>query len=360
LGGDEFTVLLENVVELGEAEGVADRILESVAETFKIHGNEIPVSASIGISLSAPGLSPDDLIRNADIAMYDAKQRGRARRSVFDETMHRGVIDRLAREVSLRRAVEGSLLRIHYQPIVELSSGQICGLEALARWPENWPLVEPSEFIAIAEDTGVIGALGRHVTDTALKTLAVWRHEGFVSKDVCMSVNLSDRQVDGPGLAEQVRLSLDAVDLPADALKLEITESTLIREAERTQQLFSEVCGTGVGLHLDDFGTGYSSLTALRSLPVDALKLDRSFVATIAPGADGDDTIVRSTVALGHSLGLGVIAEGIERPDQLARLRSLGCEYGQGYLFSPARSAEQMGAWLQSWTPGDLGGLLPV
>jgi diguanylate cyclase (GGDEF)-like protein/PAS domain S-box-containing protein len=354
LGGDEFTVLLEDVVDLDEAEGVADRILQSVAETFEIHGNELSVSASIGISLSTPGLSSADLIRNADIAMYDAKQRGRARSSVFDETMRRGVIDRLAREVSLRRAVEGSLLRIHYQPIVELSSGRICGLEALARWPENWPLVEPTEFIAIAEDTGMIGALGRYVTDTALRTLATWRAEGLVSEEVCMSVNLSGRQVDNPGLAEQVRQALDAVDLPAHALKLEITESTLIREVGRTQQLFSEVCGTGVGLHLDDFGTGYSSLTALHSLPVDTLKLDRSFVATIAPGGQSDDTIVCSAVALAHSLRLAVIAEGIERPDQLTRLRALGCEYGQGYLFSPARSAEDMGAWLKSWIPAEV------
>ena len=354
LGGDEFTVLLEGVVELAEATAVADRILRSVAEAFEIHGNELSVSASIGISLSTPGVTAGDLIRNADIALYDAKRRGRARSSVFDQAMHRGVVDRLAREVSLRRAVEGSLLRTHYQPIVELSSGRVSGLEALARWPEEWPLVEPTEFIAIAEDTGVIGALGRLVTDAALEALAAWRRDGLVSDDVCMSVNLSGRQLDDPDLAEQVRRALSAVNLPAHALKLEITESTLVQEVERTQQLFSEVCGTGVGLHLDDFGTGYSSLTALHSFPVDTLKLDRSFVATISAGDDSDDTIVRSAVTLAHSLGLTVIAEGIERRDQLERLRSLGCEYGQGYLFSPALSAEAMGGWLQSWAPAEL------
>lgn len=354
LGGDEFTVLLEGVVELAEATAVADRILRSVAEAFEIHGNELSVSASIGISLSTPGVTAGDLIRNADIALYDAKRRGRARSSVFDQAMHRGVVDRLAREVSLRRAVEGSLLRTHYQPIVELSSGRVSGLEALARWPEEWPLVEPTEFIAIAEDTGVIGALGRLVTDAALEALAAWRRDGLVSDDVCISVNLSGRQLDDPDLAEQVRRALSAVNLPAHALKLEITESTLVQEVERTQQLFSEVCGTGVGLHLDDFGTGYSSLTALHSFPVDTLKLDRSFVATISAGDDSDDTIVRSAVTLAHSLGLTVIAEGIERRDQLERLRSLGCEYGQGYLFSPALSAEAMGGWLQSWAPAEL------
>jgi diguanylate cyclase (GGDEF)-like protein len=357
LGGDEFTVLLENVVDVGEATEVADRILHSVAEGFEIHGNQLSVSASIGISLSTPGLSAGDLIRNADIAMYDAKRRGRARSSVFDVMMHRGVLDRLAREVSLRRAVEGSLLRTHYQPIVELSSGRVCGLEALARWPEAWPTVEPTEFIAIAEETGVIGALGRQVTDTALKTLAGWRQKGLVSDEVCMSVNLSGRQLDDPDLAEQVRRALTAVDLPAHALKLEITESTLIREVERSQKLFSDVCGSGVGLHLDDFGTGYSSLTALHNFPVDTLKLDRSFVAMIAGGDDGDDTIVCSAVALAHSLGLAVIAEGIERADQLKRLRSLGCEYGQGHLFSPALSAEEIDGWLQSWAPADIADL---
>jgi EAL domain-containing protein (putative c-di-GMP-specific phosphodiesterase class I) len=216
-------------------------------------------------------LSSADLIRNADIAMYDAKRRGRARHSVFDATMHRGIIDRLAAEVALRRAVEGALLRIHYQPIIELSTGCVSGLEALARWPEDWDPVEPTEFIAIAEDTGVIDALGRHVTAAALATLADWRQQGLVSDQVCMSVNLSGRQLDDPGLARQVHGALKAADLPAEVLKLEITESTLIREVERSQQLFA-----------------------------------------------------------------------------------LGCEYGQGYLFSPALSAEDMGTWLSSWNPADL------
>jgi diguanylate cyclase (GGDEF)-like protein/PAS domain S-box-containing protein len=356
LGGDEFTVLLENVVDVDEATGVADRIQRSVAKVFEIHGNEVSVSASIGISLGTPGLSSDDLIRNADIAMYDAKRRGRACSSVFDETMRRGVIDRLTRETSLRRAVEGSLLRIYYQPIMELATGRIAGLEALARWPEDWPTVEPMEFIAIAEETGMIGALGAQVTCAALETLARWRQDGLVPEDVCMSVNLSGRQLDDPQLADHVSWALSAADLPPRALKLEITESTLIDKVERTQQLFSEVCETGVGLHLDDFGTGYSSLSALHNLPVETLKLDRSFVTTISDHGDGDDTIVCSAVALAHSLGLTVIAEGIERPDQLERLCELGCEYGQGYLFSPAVSAEDMGAWLKRWNPANVVG----
>jgi diguanylate cyclase (GGDEF)-like protein/PAS domain S-box-containing protein len=356
LGGDEFTVLLEDVVDADDATVVADRILHSLDEAFTIDGNELFVSASIGISLSAPGLGPADLMRNADIAMYDAKRRGRARSAVFDESMHRRVVDRLARETELRQVVECSLLGIHYQPIIDLASGRICGLEALARWPADRPPVAPLEFISIAEETGVIGALGQHVMRAALQMLAGWRKEGLVSGEVCMSVNLSGRQLEDPGLAEQVLSAIEAVALPAHSLKLEITESTLMHEVERTQHVFSEVCSTGVGLHLDDFGTGYSSLTALHRFPVDALKIDRSFVATISD-ENGNDVIVRSTVALAHSLGLPVIAEGIEDLEQLQRLRSLGCEFGQGYLFSPALNAEDTRALLESWSPEDVIGL---
>jgi diguanylate cyclase (GGDEF)-like protein/PAS domain S-box-containing protein len=353
LGGDEFTVLLEDITGPADAMVVATRILRALGDAFNIDGNELFVSASIGISLSAPGLGPADLMRNADIAMYDAKRRGRARTAVFDESMHRRVADRLARETELRQVVECELLAIHYQPIVDLATGKVCGLEALARWPADRPHVEPLEFISMAEETGVIGALGQHVMRTALQTLATWRQEGLVSDEVCISVNLSGRQLDDPGLAEQVLSAIDAVALPAHALKLEITESTLMHEVERTQHVFSEVCGTGVGLHLDDFGTGYSSLTALHHFPVDALKIDRSFVATISE-ENGNDVIVRSTVALAHSLGLPVIAEGIEDPDQLRQLRALGCEFGQGYLFSPALDVDDARALLESWSPSDV------
>ena len=352
IGGDEFTVLLEDVAEPDEARFVAARILGSLDEPFRLAGHELFVSASIGIALSAPGLGPDDLIRNADIAMYDAKRRGRARCSVFDDGMRRSVVLRLAQENELRHVVECSLLGIHYQPIIDLASGNICGLEALARWPEDRSPIAPAEFISIAEETGVIGALGQQVLVTALATLAGWRRDGLIADDVCMSVNLSGRQLDDPGLAEQVRAAIDSASLPPRALKLEITESTLMHEVERTQHVFSEVCAGGVGLHLDDFGTGYSSLTALHQFPVDALKIDRSFVATMSDHeGEGSDVIVRSTVALAHSLGLPVIAEGIEYADQLRQLRSLGCEFGQGHLFSPALSASETRSLLARWDP---------
>jgi diguanylate cyclase (GGDEF)-like protein/PAS domain S-box-containing protein len=351
LGGDEFTVLLEDITDAADAQVVAERTLDSLSEAFEIDGNELFVTASIGIAISTPGLTPSDLMRNADIAMYDAKRRGRSRCSVFDESMHRRVVDRLTRETELRQVVECSLLGIHYQPIVDLATGNISGLEALARWPAGWPHVAPSEFIAIAEETGVIGALGEQVLRRALETLAGWREDGLIDDEVCMSVNLSGRQLDDPAWAEQVRAAINSAALPPRALKLEITESTLMQEIERAQHVFSQVTDAGVGLHLDDFGTGYSSLTALHRLPVDALKIDRSFVATIDAPEESGDVIVRSTVALAHSLGLPVIAEGIESAGQLRHLRSLGCEFGQGYLFSEALNAVDSRSLLENWSP---------
>ncbi len=350
LGGDEFIVLLDRIVDPVDATIITERILRSVGQPFDVDGHELFVSASIGISLSAQRLEAEDLIRNADIAMYEAKRRGRARSAVFDESMHQRVVDRLARQNEVRQLVEGSLLRTHFQPIIELATGRIAGFEALARWPVDLPSLDPSEFISIAEDTGLIGALGRQVMHEALRTLADWRREGLIADDVSMSVNLSIRQLDDPGLADDVRAQLAAVGLPPHTLKLEITESTLMQEVERAEHVFSELSATGVSLHLDDFGTGYSSLTALHRLPVDALKIDRSFIALI-PDDNGNDVIVRSTVALAHSLDLPVIAEGIENLRQLSRLRTLGCEYGQGALFSRPAGDEEIRAWLEHWEP---------
>ena len=357
LGGDEFIVLLEDLVDVDAAIVVAERILRSTEEPFTIGGNDLFVSLSVGIALSAPDSDAGDLIRNADIAMYDAKGRGRARSAVFDDSMRRRVVDRHTRETELRQAVDGSLLGIHYQPIVELATGRICGLEALSRWPAGWPPVSPMEFISIAEEIGVIDKLGQHVMRLALQTLADWRREGVVDDDVCMSINLSGRQLDNPKLAEQVMDAIESAGLPPGALKLEITESTLMQEVHRVQKVFAAVCATGVGLHLDDFGTGYSSLTALRQFPFDTLKIDRSFVAAVSEEDDDKLVIVRSTVAMAHSLGLSVIAEGIECEEQVRRLRSLGCEYGQGYLFSRPLNAEDIRIVLESWRADDVIGL---
>jgi diguanylate cyclase (GGDEF)-like protein/PAS domain S-box-containing protein len=355
LGGDEFIVLLDRIVDPVDASIIAERILRSLGQPFEVDGHELCVSASIGISLSAPGLKAEDLIRNADIAMYEAKRRGRARSAIFDETMHRRVVDRLARQDEVRQLVEGSLLRAHYQPIIELATGRVCGFEALARGPADRPGMEPSEFISIAEDTGMISSLGQQVMRDALQALASFRRDGLVGDDVSVSVNLSLRQLDDPRLAAQVREQIAAAGLRPDALRLEITERTLMQEAERTEQVFSELSATGVSLHLDNFGTGYSSLTALYRMPVDAIKIDRSFVASILRG-NGDDAVVRSIVALAHSLDLAVIAAGIEDRRQLRHLRTLGCEYGQGALFSVPVSDEDLRAWLLQWDPDQVMG----
>ncbi|HEV3053257.1 MAG TPA: diguanylate cyclase, partial [Solirubrobacteraceae bacterium] len=220
IGGDEFTILLDGVDSEHEALQVADRVQQALADAFAVDGHELFVTASVGIALSGPPMSPAELIRNADIAMYDAKRHGRARCAMFDESMHRRVVDRLTRQNELRQAVEQSLLAIHYQPIVDLATGRISGLEALARWPEAWPEVAPLEFIPIAEETGMIGALGLHVLRTALDTLAAWRREGLVGDDVHMSVNVSGRQLDDPGLPRNVRAAIAAAGLPDGALRL--------------------------------------------------------------------------------------------------------------------------------------------
>jgi len=357
IGGDEFTVLLDGITSPAGAGIVAERIQALLADAFKVDGHELFVTASVGIAVGERPMSSAELMRNADIAMYDAKRNGRARNAVFDQSMHRRVVDRLTRETELRQAVEEGLLRVNYQPIVDLGTGRVHGLEALVRWPEGWASLAPLDFIPIAEEIGVIGALGMFVMRTALKTMADWREAGLIGEDVQVSVNVSGRQLDDPALPAQVRAAVAAAGLPAHALRLEITESTLMHDPERMQEIISEVCTAGIGLHLDDFGTGYSSLAALHRFPVDALKIDRSFVASVNDEEDGSAAIIRSTVALAHSLGLGVIAEGIENQQQLRRLRQLGCKYGQGFLFSEPLSAEHIQTLLAGWSPAGAAGL---
>jgi EAL domain-containing protein (putative c-di-GMP-specific phosphodiesterase class I) len=260
----------------------------------------------------------------------------------------------MVRENELRTAVDQRLLETYFQPIVDLRTGRIAALEALARWPADWDQVAPLEFIPIAEDTGVIGALGLHVLRAALEGLSAWRRDGLVAHDVCVSVNVSARQLDDPALPRQVRAAIAAAGLDGEALRLEITETTLMQEPERLRPLIDEVCASGVGLHLDDFGTGYSSLSVLNAFPVEALKIDRGFVAALGGGdgsRSGSDAIVRSTVALAHSLGMRVIAEGIEDRAQLQRVRELGCDFAQGFLFSEPLSAEETETLLVGWTP---------
>ncbi len=332
LGGDEFTVLLEELVQPAEATIIAERILRSLRRPFEIDGNELFVGASIGVSLSADGLSPADLLSAADLAMYDAKRQGRGRWSVFDERLHRRVTDRLSRQDELRRVIEQSLLEVHYQPIVELASGTLVGLEALARWPSGRAPLDPAEFISIAEETGLINALGEHVMREALRSLAGWHARGLVDDELWVSVNVSVRQLSDAGLIDQVHAAIDASGLAASRLRLEIVESTLVA-LERSQSLLAGLNDAGIGLHVDDFGTGYSSLTALHRLPIRALKIDRGIVAGI--DAPRNHAIARSVIALAHSLDVAAVGAGIETKHQREQLERLGCDGGQGMFLAP-------------------------
>jgi diguanylate cyclase (GGDEF)-like protein/PAS domain S-box-containing protein len=339
LGGDEFTVLLEGLVQPAEATVVADRILRAMREPFHLDDNDLFVGASIGISLSAEGLTPADLISAADLAMYDAKRRGRGRWAVFDEHMNRRVTDRLARQTELRQVIEDGSLEVHYQPIIGLDSGRIFGLEALARWPSERTPLDPVEFISIAEETGLIGALGDHVTRAALRALAGWHAAGLAGEDLWVSVNLSSRQLSDAGLAGQVRAAVADAGLAPARLRLEVVESTLIG-LERSPSFLAALAEDGIGLHIDAFGSGYSSLAALHRLPIRALKIDRTPVAALGEGRNR--AIARSVVALAHSLDVAAIGAGIETAPAREALRELGCDAGQGVFVAPVLEASRV------------------
>jgi diguanylate cyclase (GGDEF)-like protein len=336
LGGDEFTVLLEGLTQPAEATVIAERILRAMRVPFHLDGSDLLIGVSIGISLSADGVGAADLISAADLAMYHAKRQGRGRWAVFDEQMHRRVTDRLARQRELRQVIEGSLLEVHYQPIVGLDSGRIIGLEALARWPPDLAPLEPTDFILMAEETGVIGRLGEQVMREALQALAGWTADAPEDDDLWVSVNLSARQLSDPALIEQVRSAVRDSGLQARRLRLEIVESTMMA-LERSEPFVAGLAADGIGLHVDHFGTGYSSLTALHRLPITALKIDRGLVAGIDHGSNR--AIARSVIALAHSLDVAAIGAGIESGSARAALHELGCDAGQGVFVAPVLPA---------------------
>ena len=345
LGGDEFAILLDGAITPACALDIAARVASAIAEPLRFDRRDLSVSASIGIAHNLDGcVSPDELIRNADIAMYDAKARGGGRCEVFDASMHQRVVDRVSLETRLRQAIEQQRLRTFFQPIIDLRSGKLHGLEALARWPAGDEPVPPSEFIEVAEESGLIGALGVLILRSACETLSDWRRRGIVAPEVTVSVNVSIRQITDGGLVEHVRAALHDHELPPANLVLEITESTLIENPELVSAVLDELLTLGVAIQLDDFGTGYSSLTVLHDFPGDTLKIDRSFVATMIERPESQ-AIIRSIIGLAHNLGLSVIAEGIERPDQRDAVTALKCEYGQGYHFArplPREEFEQL------------------
>jgi diguanylate cyclase (GGDEF)-like protein/PAS domain S-box-containing protein len=335
IGGDEFTILLDDIRDASDAVRVADRIQRELALPFNVSGQEVFTSASIGIALSATGYErAEDVLRDADTAMYRAKALGKARHEVFDKAMHARTRALLQVETDLRRAVERREFRIHYQPIVSLETGTIAGFEALVRWDHpDRGLVAPGEFIPVAEDTGLIIPIGRVVLEEACRQAREWQARFPGGPPLSVSANLSMKQLLQRDLAQQIGQVLWETGLDADRLRLEITESMLMENVEYANTIVLQLRALDIRLSIDDFGTGYSSLSYLHRFPIDALKIDRSFVSGTGAN-ERNPEIVRAIVTLARSLGVKVIAEGIETAEQLAQLRALDCEYGQGYFFS--------------------------
>ncbi len=340
LGGDEFAILLDGDPELGEAVGVAARIIEVVHGAFDIDAEEVRIGASIGIATGKVGaVRADELLRNADVAMYTAKAAGKGRVSVFEPTMHAAIVARHEFSGELSRSLGRGELVVFYQPVVELSSRRVVGVEALVRWRHPVRgLIGPSEFVHIAEETGTILPLGRWVLAEACRQAIAWSGSGQTDDRFAMSVNLSAQQLQDPGFVDDLQNILDETGLPPERLVLEMTETVMFHDTSTTLSRLEAIRDLGVKIAIDDFGTGYSSLGYLRRFRVDILKIAREFIGS----ADQEDewAFASAIVALGRTLGVTIIAEGIEEPGQLQRLRDLGCEYGQGFLFAHPEHAD--------------------
>ena len=335
LGGDEFAILLSTATASTLVEQIAERLQEELSHPFMLDGHEVYASASIGIaSLSGHAQRPEDLLRNADIAMYSAKDSGKARCAMFDTAMHTHTVERLDFETDLRRAIDRRELDVHYQPIVSVETGRISGFEALARWKHRERgMVPPAEFIASAEETGLIVDLGDWVLRTACRQMSDWHRRFSDRARPQISVNLSSRQFSQGNLVDSVAEILDTTGLDPNSLGLEITETIIMHNVDSVTGMLQRLRDLGIELSIDDFGTGYSSLSYLHGFPLDRLKIDRSFVARLGV-AGGQPQIVRSIIDLGKNLNMAVVAEGVETPDQLACLRELGCQYVQGYYLA--------------------------
>lgn len=345
LGGDEFAIVLADT-PVERCHAFVEPLLTALRRPLSAAGTEVRISASVGIAEWTTGSTPDELVRNADLGMYEAKATGDDA-VIFEPAMHTALVERLALEGDMRRALEQKEFVLHYQPIVSSADGRVHALEALIRWPdERRGLVSPGEFIPAAERSGLIREIGDWVLDEACRQLSRWRQEGILAADVAVSVNVLASQLADAGLPARVRRALDRHRVPARNLIVEITESVLMEEQETAEHQLRTLRGDGVVVALDDFGTGYSSLSRLASLPVDYLKVDRSFVNKIETVAAGNP-LTATIVAMGRSLGLRVVAEGVETTEQLTALRRLQCDSVQGYLLSRPVAAEEVPALLE-------------
>jgi diguanylate cyclase (GGDEF)-like protein/PAS domain S-box-containing protein len=335
LGGDEFAILIEHVAGSDGRPELLQRLEEAMTYPFALSGNQVQVSASIGVATASPGDTADDLLRNADVAMYAAKRRGKGRSETYELRMYADVRERLEMEAALRTALETNQLSLHFQPIVSLKTGALYGVEALVRWdhPTRGHLL-PQSFITLAEETGLIVPLGAWVLTEACRQVQEWRAL-FPETPLCVSVNISGRQLQAGGVTGALREALAATGASADGVVLEITESVLMQQTDTVQERLWELKSLGVRLAIDDFGTGYSSLSYLQRFPIDILKIAKPFVDDVGSGTE-KSALARAIVGLGETLKLRTIAEGIERGDQRAALLELGCDLGQGHYFSRA------------------------
>ena len=341
LGGDEFTIVVEGIQGLSDATKVARRIQSQLEQPFKLQGQEVFVTASIGIAPSTNNYDQvEELLRDADTAMYQAKAKGKARYIVFEPNMHLDAVTTLELENDLRRAIERQEFQLFYQPIVQLSNRKVIGFEALLRWqhPEKG-LISPEKFIPLAEETGLIVPIGWWVMEQASRQMRQWQEKYEVASSMAVSINVSPRQLEGIDISNCIKKILEKTALSPGCLRLEITESTIIDNIDQTVSLFKQLKALGIKLSMDDFGTGYSSLSYLNRLPIDTLKIDRSFVNKLEKEPE-NIKLIQTIVNLAKNMQVNVIAEGVETSDQLIQLKELNCEYGQGYLFSKPVSTE--------------------
>jgi predicted signal transduction protein with EAL and GGDEF domain len=347
LGGDEFVILVEGFYDLGEVTRFADRIQESFRTPFDILGNQIYTSASIGIlNASESHSTSEDIMRDADTAMYSAKRAGKARHEVFDDNMFAEARETLRLETDLRHAVENGDFTVLYQPIVSLPTGELHSLEALARW--NHPelgQVPPSKFVPLAEEIGWIDKLGEQVLTKACSQVKEVFNAFDGLGDVKLSLNLSCKQFADPHLVDRISAVLRKTEFQPDRIKLEITESVFFEYQDRALEMLHRLCELGIETDIDDFGTGYSNLSYLVRLPISTLKIDRSFIGLMAE-SQANREVIRTVISMAGNLGLKVVAEGIETEEQRDALRHLGCDLGQGFLFAKPMSVFELNNWL--------------